>query len=352
MKKKTIVTIIVLILVLGATGFAVFTIKKGSNKKGKMPGGWGGFGGGFGAAVTSVRTTVAKVSTLKDFVNTNGEVETQTSIEVFPSIGGQIVQVNVSLGSPVKKGDVIAYIDPSTPGSYYAKSPITAPISGSILTSPLKIGAKVSTASVIAKIGDIDNLQVTAKVPERYVAELAIGQKAKITLEAYPGIEFDASVVRISPVLDASTRTKEIILNFDKKDSRINAGMFAKVKLFTTNYSGEIVIQQDALVNNNDKYYLYVVNEDGETVSKREVTLGKNVDGYYQILSGVKVGETVVVEGMLTLADGGKIKDITNAVKSETKEPPKDMKMPEGGFPGNPPAGAPGSDSKKKGSKK
>lgn len=305
---KELVTFIIIVLVVAVTGAVVFMLQKSKNNQGA--GGFGGFGGwGGSGTVTSVRTIVAQKVDLHDFLTTNGEVETQTSIEVFPSISGKVVQMNVSLGSSVKRGDVIAYIDPSDAGSYYVNSPVTAPIKGSILTSPVKPGTKVSTSSVITKIGDTDNLQVTAKVPERYVAELKIGQKAEITLEAYPGVQFIASVVRISPVVDSSTRTKEIILNFDKNDSRVNAGMFAKVKLYTSVYSGEIAVQQDSLVNNADKYYLFVVNDD-DTVSKREVTLGKNVDGYYQILSGVEVGETVVSEGMLTLFEGAKIKDI------------------------------------------
>ena len=259
--------------------------------------------------VTPVRTVVANEVILQDYVMTSGDIQTQTSIEVFPSIGGTVVQMNVSLGSPVKKGEIIGYIDPSEPGSYYAKSPITCPISGSILTAPAKPGQKVQASSVITKIGDIENLQISAKIPERYVAELAVGQKAEIKLEAYPDVSFSASVVRISPVVDSATRTKEIILNFDKKDSRINAGMFAKVKLFTSAYKGTFAIGQDSIVSNSDKNYLFVVNDD-DTVSKREVTLGKNVDGYYQILSGIEFGETVVTEGMLTLYEGAKVRDI------------------------------------------
>ena len=258
--------------------------------------------------VTPVRTVVANEVILQDYVMTSGDIQTQTSIDVFPSIGGTVVQMNVSLGSPVKKGEVIGYIDPSEPGSYYAKSPITCPISGSILSAPAKPGQKVQASSVITKIGDIENLQISAKIPERYVAELAVGQKAEIKLEAYPDVSFSASVVRISPVVDSATRTKEIILNFDKKDSRINAGMFAKVKLFTSAYKGTFAIGQDSIVSNSDKNYLFVVNDD-DTVSKREVTLGKNVDGYYQILSGIEFGETVVTEGRLTLYESAKVRD-------------------------------------------
>lgn len=366
-KSKKIISAVIFIAVIAVTAVLVLSIMKGnkSSKKGGFPGGGfpgGGFpgGGSFGGGATvSVRTVVAENTTLTDFVTTNGEIETQTAIEVFPQIGGKVVQINVSLGSHVEKGDVIGYIDPSEPGSYYAKSPITAPISGSILSSPVKTGQKLNASSVITKIGDIENLQISAKIPERYVAELKIGQKAEIRLEAYPDVIFTASVVRISPVVDAATRTKEIILNFDQADSRINAGMFAKVKLYTTAYAGHVAIKQDALVNNSDKYYLYVVNEDGATVTKREVTLGKNVDGFYQILAGVNPGEEVVVEGMLSLYEGAKIKDVDKVVAEEKTEAPKGEKPafgdgqfpPNGDFPkdGKTPDGK---DAKGKGSKK
>ncbi|MCQ2576041.1 MAG: efflux RND transporter periplasmic adaptor subunit [Treponema sp.] len=318
--KQVILTLVIIAVLITATVVTVVVINKTKDKKGGAGsfGGWGGFGGNQ-QTETAVRTIEAKANPLNDFVRTNGDVQTQSSIDVFPSIGGTVVQVNVSLGSVVKKGDIICYIDPSEPGSYYAKSPVTAPISGSILTAPVKTGQKVNASTVITKIGDINNLQVSAKIPERYVSDLAIGEKAEVVLEAYPDVRFKASVVRISPVVDSATRTKEIILNFDQKDARVNAGMFVTVKLYTKVYAGEVTIPQDALVNNADKYYLYVLNQDGDTVAKREVTLGKNVDGYYQILTGVKPGERVVVEGMLTLFEGAKVHDIENGGVDESK---------------------------------
>ena len=314
--KKTITTWIIIILVIAITAIGIVVVNKSKdNKKGGMP--MMGGGGRYVPSATSVRTVVAENSVLHDYVVTNGEIETQKSIEVFPSIGGKVVEMKVSLGSPVKAGDVIAYIDPSEPGSYYAKSPVTAPISGSIITSPVKTGQKVSMSSVITKIGDIENLQVTAKIPERYIGDLHIGQKAEVSLKAYPEDIFYASVVRISPVVDPASRTKEIILNFDKKYEKVNAGMFAKVKLFTLDYEGYPAIKQDAFVNNNDEYYLFVVKPDSK-VEKRKVVRGKNVDGFYQVLEGVEPGEVVVVEGMLTLYEGAEVKDISGNVAPAT----------------------------------
>ncbi len=317
-KKSWITTIVVLVLICGTAFASVAIVKKAKDKKAAA--GAGGWGRGPGGAATAVSSVKAEASVLKDFVITNGEVETQVSVDVFPSIGGKVVQINVSLGSSVKKGDVIAYIDPSEAGSYYVNSPVTAPISGSILTSTVKVGQKVNASSVIAKIGDISNLQVTAKVPERYVAYLQEGQKAQITFQAYGDEIFEASVYRISPVVDPATRTKEIILHFDQNYPQINAGMFAKVKLFTVDYSGYPAIQQDALTENGDEYYLYIIKDDS-TVTKRKVLRGKNVDGYVQIIDGLSAGEVVVTEGMLTLYEGAKVRDISGNVEFKEEAP-------------------------------
>ena len=323
MSRKKGTTTIVVVGILAVTALAVFLIMGSAKKKKAATSGFGGFGGGrgFQQSATAVRTVVAKNQTITDFVYTNGEIETQKSIEVFPSIGGKVVEMMVSLGSSVKQGEVIAYIDPSEPGSYYAKSPVIAPIDGSIITSPVKIGQKVNANSVITKIGDINNLQIISKVPERYVADIAIGQKAEITLQAYGEEKFIASVVRISPVVDPATRTKEIILNFDKNYDKVNAGMFARVKLFTVDFGGYPVIQQDAFVENSDEYYLYIVKDDS-TVTKRKVTRGKNVDGYYQVIDGVSNGEVVVLEGMLSLFEGARVRDISGNVEFVEAAPP------------------------------
>ena len=89
---------------------------------------------------------------------------------------------------------------------------------------------------------------------------------------------------------------------------------FAKVKLFTVDYSGYPAIQQDALTENGDDYYLYIVKEDS-TVNKRKITRGKNIDGYSQVLDGLSDGEVVVVEGMLSLYEGAKVRDISGNVE-------------------------------------
>ncbi|MBQ0050454.1 MAG: efflux RND transporter periplasmic adaptor subunit [Treponema sp.] len=275
--------------------------------------------GGRGGSVVSVKTMTTEITTLHGYVTTNGEVESQNSVSVFPDMAGKVMSTSVLLGSSVKKGDIIAYVDPSAPGTSYRSSPVYAPISGSIISTPLKNGTKVTTSNAIAIIGDISNLQITANVPERYVSVLKNGLKANVSVEAYPDVVFPATVSRVSPVVDATSRTKQIILHFDRHDDRINAGMFAKVVLYTEDYSGSVVMPVDSLVQNGDDYFAYVAKDD-DTVSKRKVELGKKVDAMVQIVDGVKAGEKVVIQGQTTLADGSKILDLSNPKKSEKNE--------------------------------
>lgn len=312
MEKKSKISLIVTVAAVLLTVAAVVIINATKNTENAGgPGKGGGRGrGGTGNTIFTVRSAEAVKKTLNDYVITNGEVESQSAVEVFPSMGGKVQQINVLLGSQVKKGDVIAKIDPSEPGTKYALSPVEAPISGSIVSTPLKVGTKVTTNSAVTMIGDIDNLQISASVPERYVSELKTGLKAEITVEAYPDVIFMATVSRVSPVVDAATRTKQVIMNFDKKDSRVNAGMFAKVKLYTSKYSGKLVVPSDAIITNDDDVsYLFVVNDD-YTVSRRTVKTGKAIDGMIQVTDNLVAGERVVYEGMLSLSDGANVNDL------------------------------------------
>ena len=312
MEKKSKISLIVTVAAVLLTVAAVVIInatKNTENAGGSGKGGARGWGGA-GNTIFTVRSAEAVKKTLNDYVITNGEVESQSAVEVFPSMGGKVQQINVLLGSQVKKGDVIAKIDPSEPGTKYALSPVEAPISGSIVSTPLKVGTKVTTNSAVTMIGDIDNLQISASVPERYVSELKTGLKAEITVEAYPDVIFMATVSRVSPVVDAATRTKQVIMNFDKKDSRVNAGMLAKVKLYTSKYSGKLVVPSDAIITNDDDVsYLFVVNDD-YTVSRRTVKTGKAIDGMIQVTDNLMAGERVVYEGMLSLSDGANVNDL------------------------------------------
>lgn len=322
-KGKTFIVIIAVLIITVAV-ILVANISSKKTSPGKMGRGDGN------ANVFTVRSSTLSLGDLHDFIETNGEIESQSSVAVFPDNGGIIAELLVSLGSKVKKGDVIARVDPSAPGMQFSLSPVIAPISGSVVTTPLKRGTTVTQSTTITTLGDIENLQIVSYVPERFVSSLRRGLHADIILEAYPNVVFSATVTRVSPVLDATSRTKEIILTFDKKDDRINAGMFPKVTLFTDIYSGFPIVTENAVVSNDDKKYVFIVKDDS-TVEMREVTLGKTVSGVVQLISGVYAGEKIAVEGVSILADGAKVNDLSNPSVKGNQESPEKMPNAKGG---------------------
>ncbi len=290
--------------------------------------------------VYPVQTETVQKSDLQEYLQLNGNVKADNTISVFPDMSGKLVSVPVTLGTYVKKGQLIAEVDPSVPGSVYAKSPVYAPIEGYITSLPLTPGTTVSTSSEIARIGNINKLQIESKIPEGKIGVLKNNLTAEISLEAYKGETFPAHIFRISPIVDESSRTKEVYFLFDTNDTRINAGMYVRIKLNTVLHKDIICVPTDCIVTDNGKKYVYVVKESAQsgadaagtdaksvgasgadgadstrtktllTVERREITEGVTVDARTEILSGLTENEKIVVSGMQVLSDGAQVRNV------------------------------------------
>lgn len=310
MKKRNIIIIAVFAVVIAAL-ILIPSSSKAKSAAGGPPGAGGKARGGAQQATTfSVRTETVKRGSLQDYIKTNGDVIVDPTVDIYPDVGGKLVSLQVSLGSRVTRGQHIADIDRSTPGSSYSLNPVRSTMDGTITALPLATGATVTTSTVIAQVGELDNLQVQAKIPERYVGVLKTGLKASISLEAYPNEIFSATVSRVAPLVDSTSRTKEIRLTFDKRDSRINAGMFVRIKVNTVRYDDKILVSESSVLADSTGRYVYVVGQDS-AVTKREIKAGAEVDGVIEVESGLSEGETIVTEGASLLSDGAKVKDIS-----------------------------------------
>lgn len=262
--------------------------------------------------VYPVQLETVQKSDLQEYLLLSGNVKADNTISVFPDMAGKLVNVPVTLGSYVKKGQVIAEVDPSVPGSVYANSPVYAPIEGYITSLPLTPGTTVSTSTEIARIGNIKNLQIESKVPEGKIGVLKNNLTAEISLEAYKNETFPAHIFRISPIVDETSRTKEVYFLFDTNDSRINAGMYVRIKLNTILHKDIISVPSDCIVTVSGKKYVYVASYQNEklTFEKRGIEEGVTVDARTEITAGLNENEEIVVSGMQVLSDGAEVRDV------------------------------------------
>lgn len=312
MQKKRLVTIVV--VAIAAIVISVFAIGASQGSSGKASGSGGpGLEGEAQTTVKAVRVTAAAIKTLRPYIDVGGDVEASVNVSVYPDIGGKLVDMKVALGDSVAKGETIASVDPSKPGSNYAISAVPSPISGTVTSVIAERGETVTTSTAIANVGAIDELKIVVNLPERDSAKVAKGMSAEVSFAALPGEKLKAVVSRVSPVLDSQSRTREVTLVFLAKDDRVAAGMYAESRIYIAPLVGRVVIPEAAVITQNEDNYVFTTT--ASVAKKTVVEPGTNVDGLVEIDSGLKAGDEVVVEGQDQLSDGKKVEITTGSSK-------------------------------------
>lgn len=277
--------------------------------------------------IYAVNADIVQAGNLDDYLEFGGDVSSVSAVDVYPDAAGKISRIRVAVGDLVKKDQIIAYVDPSRPGMNYSENPVKAPISGRVTSFPPTIGTMVSQSYSIAKISDTDELQIKVNVAERFISRIRENQTAIVSFDAYPGVEFKARVFEVSPVLDTTSRTMLAKLKVEPADSRIKAGMYARVKLITDTIEGAVVIPNDAIVYRDGKPYVFTAKSESAESSVNMVSVkeGLSVDNKTEIQEGLKEGDVIIVKGQSLLSDGSKVKILSISGKAfESKTENKD----------------------------
>lgn len=249
---------------------------------------------------------------LEDYIEFGGNVRAVDTVAVLPTAAGKISRFMVNAGDQVKKGDVIALIDPSKPGSEFALSPVKASTSGSVTNLPLSAGAYATVSTSIAEISSTNDLEIDVFVSERFLPLIQKGQHAEISFKSYPDMIFDAEIIRLSPILDPATRTMQVTLKLNEKKDIVKAGMFAHVKIITQTKNEVLTVPNRSIVENSEKFYVFLANELGDKAQVRRTPIvkGLTVDGKTEIVSGLEAGNLLVVKGQNMISDGQSVKAI------------------------------------------
>ncbi|MBR5867655.1 MAG: efflux RND transporter periplasmic adaptor subunit [Spirochaetaceae bacterium] len=304
--------IIVIILIALFVAIGIITITKDKNANPMQ--GPAGYMGNSGPATITVSVKPIEPELIQKTVLLNGNVSSKVETSIYPDTSGKITKILKNVGDSVINKEIIAYIDPSKPGSTYAASPIKATVSGTIINLPYHIGDTVSSSTALATIGSLDDLEITLNVSEKYSSYLKNGLNAYVSFLSAPGEIFTAKVTSVNPVVNALSRTQKVTLELDKKDVRVKPGMFAQVRLVIQEKKDVIVIPQTAVKLYNDEKTVFIVTPE-ETARRVVITEGISNDTEVQITSGLVYGDKVITAGSVT--DGAKIK-IAGTSKKES----------------------------------
>jgi RND family efflux transporter MFP subunit len=196
---------------------------------------------------------------------------------------------------------------------------IKAPFDGVVTVKNAQPGEIVSPqfsgGGGIAKIVDMDSLEVDVDVSENFIHRVHSQQPATITLNAYPDWQIPAEVIAVIPTADRSKATVKVRIGFKQKDARIVPEMGARVAFLDDAHESRensraappgVIVPAEAVQANGDSGIVFVIN--GNTAEQRTVRLGTRNADDQTILAGLQAGALVATGDLSKLSDRAKVR--------------------------------------------
>ena len=159
----------------------------------------------------------------------------------------------------------------------------------------------------ILTVMQINPVKIVINVSETEFTKVKLGMPIDVTFDVFGDETFKGRVSLIYPTIDPMTRTFGVEVEIPNGNNRVRPGMFARA---TIDFGARerVVVSDRAVIKRagSGDRFVYVYNNDG-TVTYTQVELGRHVDTYYEVLSGVSADAQVVVAGQTRLSDGAKV---------------------------------------------
>jgi len=179
---------------------------------------------------------------------------------------------------------------------------IRAPFTGHLGLRRVSQGAYVSSGTVITTLDDMQQLRVEFSIAERYLAEVAVGMPITVTNVAYGNIPFHGEVSAIDTRLDPITRSVTLHGIIANESLQLRPGMLLNVQL-QLEKRDVLRVSEKALLPQQNRHYVFIVDSDNK-VQQKEVEIGQRIPGWVEVLSGLRDGDEIIIEGVQKVRTG------------------------------------------------
>jgi len=182
---------------------------------------------------------------------------------------------------------------------------LISPING-VVTARNYDPGDVAMQLPILTIENINPVKVVVNVSESYYSSVVKDMPVEVTVDAIKGEVFQGKVSLIHPTLDPVAHTFTVEISVPNSQLRLRPGMFARVKMNFGTYDRPLISDKAVLkqVGSNERYVF--MEKDGKAIYT-VVELGVRINDKYEIISGLKEGDRVIVEGNSGLIDGTQV---------------------------------------------
>lgn len=169
-----------------------------------------------------------------------------------------------------------------------------SPVSGLVTDKKALQGMRFMPGEALYEIADLSSVWIIADVFEQDLGLAKAGAKARVSINAYPGTSFEATITYVYPTLQADTRTVPVRLELANPKGLLKPGMFAQVDLPVGGNAKVVTVPHSAVIDSGTRRIVLVQVKEGR-FEPREVKLGGRSDDLVEVMEGVKEGEQVVV---------------------------------------------------------
>jgi membrane fusion protein (multidrug efflux system) len=211
------------------------------------------------------------------------------------------------------------------------KKTIRAPFAGKLGIRLVNVGEYLDTGKAIVSLQSLSPVYAEFSLPQQDLAQLKTGMSVRVTLDSYPGRQFDGVLTAMNPELDPATRSIRLQATLDNPEQLLRPGMFARMQLLLPSEQSVLVVPATAILSAPFGDSVFVIESKGSTnspatqvVRQQFVRVGRSRGDFVSIESGLKPGEQVVSSGIFKLRNGMTIAENNQVAPdaSETPQPP------------------------------
>jgi len=209
------------------------------------------------------------------------------------------------------KGLTQAEVDVKIARMDLEKTLIRAPFAGIITDIKLSPKERLDAGRELFTLVDISRIKVKAKVLESEVGKIVAGREVELRFSAFPGRAFKGRIEAISPVINAEDKTCAVHVTMDNPSEEVKPGMHAEVEFPTEIFKDRLLVPQQAILVRGGRKLVFAV--EGDVAKWRYIEVGLENERFAEVLPGkepgwgVTAGDTVIIEGHITLAHDTKV---------------------------------------------
>jgi membrane fusion protein (multidrug efflux system) len=186
-----------------------------------------------------------------------------------------------------------------------AKTSLIAPFSGRIGLRSISSGEYITPTTVIANLVNTNPIKINFSVPEKYMGQIKLNSTITFRTDGSNHI-YTGKVFAIEPGINAQTRTLQIKALAQNKDNELLPGSFAKISLALSTINDAIMVPNEAVIPVLKGKTVFI-SKNGKA-KQIDVLAGTRTEDNIVITSGLKVGDTVLTTGALSLKEDAPVK--------------------------------------------